>query len=179
MTRTVFCQKQQIETEGLPFVPWPGPLGKRVFADESDRLTLNAIIHPRIQQAVAARTQALEERKSALLREADKAALQAVDVTLPGDAHQPGTLHPITQLLDRAIQIFRRMGFALADGPDIETEWACFDALNTPGISKTQVARSVHPVVLDTAPLPTFSPGTRPTASAWRACRLRCRSSCR
>jgi dephospho-CoA kinase len=37
-------------------------LGKRVFADESDRLTLNAIIHPRIQQAVAARTQALEER---------------------------------------------------------------------------------------------------------------------
>ena len=43
-----------------------------------------------------------------------------------------GALHPITQLLDRAIQIFRRMGFALADGPDIETEWHCFDALNTP-----------------------------------------------
>ena len=39
---------------------------------------------------------------------------------------------PITQLLDRTIAIFRRMGFALADGPDIETEWHCFDALNTP-----------------------------------------------
>ena len=34
--------------------------------------------------------------------------------------------------MDRAISIFRRMGFALADGPDIETEWHCFDALNTP-----------------------------------------------
>jgi phenylalanyl-tRNA synthetase alpha chain len=35
-------------------------------------------------------------------------------------------------MLDRAIAIFRRMGFALADGPDIEDEWHCFDALNTP-----------------------------------------------
>ena len=41
-------------------------------------------------------------------------------------------LHPLTQMLDRGIAIFRRMGFALADGPDIETEWHCFDALNTP-----------------------------------------------
>jgi phenylalanyl-tRNA synthetase alpha chain len=35
-------------------------------------------------------------------------------------------------LVDRAVQIFRRLGFAIADGPDIETEWHCFDALNTP-----------------------------------------------
>jgi phenylalanyl-tRNA synthetase alpha chain len=75
---------------------------------------------------------ALDERKSALLAEADKQAFSVIDVTLPGVAHRPGTLHPITQLQDRAIQVFRRMGFALADGPDIETEWHCFDALNTP-----------------------------------------------
>jgi phenylalanyl-tRNA synthetase alpha chain len=43
-----------------------------------------------------------------------------------------GALHPLTQILERSIQIFRRMGFALADGPDIEDEWHCFDALNTP-----------------------------------------------
>ena len=43
-----------------------------------------------------------------------------------------GSLHPLTQILDRGIQVFRRMGFALADGPDIEDEWHCFDALNTP-----------------------------------------------
>ena len=38
---------------------------------------------------------------------------------------------PLTQMLDRAIGLFRRMGFALAEGPDVEDEWHCFDALNT------------------------------------------------
>ncbi len=77
-------------------------------------------------------TGALDERKAALQANADKAAFAGIDVTLPGTAHRVGTLHPITQLLDRTVAIFRRMGFALADGPDIETEWHCFDALNTP-----------------------------------------------
>ncbi|HEX8294878.1 MAG TPA: phenylalanine--tRNA ligase subunit alpha [Chthoniobacteraceae bacterium] len=77
-------------------------------------------------------TAALEDRKAALLADVDQAAFANVDVTLPGIAPQLGTLHPITQLLDRTVQIFRRMGFALADGPDIEDEWHCFDALNTP-----------------------------------------------
>ena len=43
-----------------------------------------------------------------------------------------GSFHPLTQMRERSIEIFRRMGFALADGPDIEDEWHCFDALNTP-----------------------------------------------
>jgi phenylalanyl-tRNA synthetase alpha chain len=83
----------------------------------------------------AAVTAALDERKAALQGDADKAAFAGVDVTLPGTPSGfagKGTLHPITQLLDRTIAIFRRMGFALADGPDIETEFHCFDALNTP-----------------------------------------------
>jgi phenylalanyl-tRNA synthetase alpha chain len=82
-----------------------------------------------VRQAV---TSAIEERKAALLADSDQAAFSGVDVTLPGTAPAVGTLHPITQLLDRAVQIFRRMGFALADGPDIEDEFHCFDALNTP-----------------------------------------------
>ncbi len=77
-------------------------------------------------------TTALDERKAAILSDADRKAFACVDVTLPGVATRLGTLHPITQLQDRAVQIFRRMGFALADGPDIETEFHCFDALNTP-----------------------------------------------
>ena len=77
-------------------------------------------------------TAALDERKAGLQANADKAAFAGVDVTLPGIVPRVGTLHPITQLLDRAVGIFRRMGFALADGPDIETEFHCFDALNTP-----------------------------------------------
>jgi phenylalanyl-tRNA synthetase alpha chain len=55
-----------------------------------------------------------------------------IDLSLPGTPHERGALHPLTQMLDRSIAIFRRMGFALAEGPDIETEWHCFDALNTP-----------------------------------------------
>lgn len=77
-------------------------------------------------------TAALEAREKALADEADAAALAGIDLTLPGDAAPLGSIHPLTQLLDRAVRIFRRMGFALADGPDIETEWHCFDALNTP-----------------------------------------------
>jgi phenylalanyl-tRNA synthetase alpha chain len=77
-------------------------------------------------------TAALDERKAGLQANADKAAFAGIDVTLPGIVPRVGTLHPITQLLDRAVSIFRRMGFALADGPDIETEFHCFDALNTP-----------------------------------------------
>ena len=56
-----------------------------------------------------------------------------MDVSLPGTPALPiGSLHPLTQLLERTVTIFRRLGFALADGPDIEDEFHCFDALNTP-----------------------------------------------
>jgi phenylalanyl-tRNA synthetase alpha chain len=77
-------------------------------------------------------TAALDVRKAELAAQADSRAFAGVDVSLPGIGARRGSWHPITQLQDRAIQIFRRMGFALADGPDIETEWHCFDALNTP-----------------------------------------------
>jgi phenylalanyl-tRNA synthetase, alpha subunit len=77
-------------------------------------------------------TAALESAVQAIADAADNAALADIDVTLPGIAPAQGSIHPLTQLLDRAVRIFRRMGFALADGPDIETEWHCFDALNTP-----------------------------------------------
>jgi phenylalanyl-tRNA synthetase alpha chain len=55
-----------------------------------------------------------------------------IDVTLPGRRHRLGHLHPLTQIFERAVDIFRRMGFAVEDGPEIEDEWHCFDALNTP-----------------------------------------------
>jgi phenylalanyl-tRNA synthetase alpha chain len=77
-------------------------------------------------------TTALDARKAALQEARDAAASAGIDTTLPGIPAWRGGLHPMTLLLDRTVQIFRRMGFALADGPDIETEWHCFDALNTP-----------------------------------------------
>lgn len=73
------------------------------------------------------------ERRAEQLRSAkEAAALANVDITLPGTSHELGTLHPLTQMLERSVEIFRRMGFAIADGPDVDDEWHCFDALNTP-----------------------------------------------
>jgi phenylalanyl-tRNA synthetase alpha chain len=77
-------------------------------------------------------TAALDEKETALTALADTAALSVIDASLPGTGLEAGSLHPLTLLVDRAVQIFRRLGFAIADGPDMETEWHCFDALNTP-----------------------------------------------
>ena len=77
-------------------------------------------------------TAAIEQRAKEFRAKKESAALTQLDISLPGTPLEGGSLHPLTQMLDRAITIFRRMGFALADGPDIETEWHCFDALNTP-----------------------------------------------
>jgi len=77
-------------------------------------------------------TAALEEKQTALVEQEDRRRFAGIDVTMPGIVPSLGALHPLTQLLDRAVAIFRRMGFAIADGPDVETEWHCFDALNTP-----------------------------------------------
>ncbi|MFM8457863.1 MAG: phenylalanine--tRNA ligase subunit alpha, partial [Chthoniobacterales bacterium] len=77
-------------------------------------------------------TGALDSRTAELSAAAEEAELSQIDPTLPGRARAVGSLHPLQHLQRRAVEIFRRMGFALAEGPDIETEWHCFDALNTP-----------------------------------------------
>ncbi len=99
--------------------------------------------------------QTIESRTGQFRSQKESGALSEIDVTLPGigrsgysgyggyarsgaggysgySAKEIGSLHPLTQMLERSIQIFRRMGFALADGPDVEDEWHCFDALNMP-----------------------------------------------
>jgi phenylalanyl-tRNA synthetase alpha chain len=54
------------------------------------------------------------------------------DLTQPGQWQGLGTRHPITQITDRITGIFQTLGFTVADGPDVETVWNNFDALNTP-----------------------------------------------
>ena len=78
-------------------------------------------------------TGGLTSRQRALQEAADAKVADGIDITLPGRIG-PGTgsLHPLTQIRDLAVRTLRRMGFALADGPEVETEWHCFDALNTP-----------------------------------------------
>jgi phenylalanyl-tRNA synthetase alpha chain len=77
-------------------------------------------------------TAAVKERKAALEAGTRPALEAGFDYSLPGRWPRQGRLHPITQLIDRTSAIFRRMGFVVADGPDIETEYYNFDALNTP-----------------------------------------------
>jgi phenylalanyl-tRNA synthetase alpha chain len=101
--------------------------GMRTVSKE-DKPRLGKLLND-VRNAVNA---ALDARKAALASAADERAFANVDLTLPGVSAPLGSLHPITQLQDRAVQIFRRMGFALAEGPDVETEWHNFDALNTP-----------------------------------------------
>ena len=77
-------------------------------------------------------TAAVAERKAALETAAKAAKAGAFDLSLPGRWARRGRLHPIQQLIDKTSAIFRRMGFTVADGPDVETEYYNFDALNTP-----------------------------------------------
>ena len=77
-------------------------------------------------------TSVIEAKQAGLADEAEKKSVQGIDLTLPSRPLPAGAVHPLTQVKDRAIQALRRMGFALADGPEIETEFHCFDALNTP-----------------------------------------------
>jgi phenylalanyl-tRNA synthetase alpha chain len=74
---------------------------------------------------------ALTERRGELEL---KAALpkEPTDFTLPGRRRPLGKLHPLTQVTEDIVRSFRKIGFVAADGPEIEDEYHCFDALNTP-----------------------------------------------
>src|SRR5216110_695389 len=77
-----------------------------------------------LEAALAARREELE-LKAAL-------PMEPTDFTLPGRRRSLGKLHPLTQVTDDIVRSFRKIGFAVADGPEVEDEYHCFDALNTP-----------------------------------------------
>jgi phenylalanyl-tRNA synthetase alpha chain len=88
---------------------------------------LNAL-KDEINAALAARKQALADAAlDARLRE------EWLDVTLPGRPRRAGTIHPVSQVTEEVTAIFADMGFAVAEGPQIESDWYNFDALNIPG----------------------------------------------
>ena len=86
---------------------------------------------------------AIAARKDALEQVAFEARLSAdrVDVTLPGRNGSRGNLHPITIAMERICDIFARLGFERADGPEIEDDWHNFGALNFP---EDHPARTMH-----------------------------------
>ncbi len=77
---------------------------------------------------------AVEERLVFLRKRATKEALKGekVDITLPGRRMPVGKRHPLTQVMDDVVGIFTRIGYSVADGPEIETDYYNFEALNIP-----------------------------------------------
>ena len=89
-----------------------------------------------IEAALTARRRALQEAELQAQLKAE-----ALDVTLPGRQRGQGGLHPVSLTLERIQGIFGSMGFDVAEGPEIETDWFNFTALNTP---EDHPARSMH-----------------------------------
>jgi phenylalanyl-tRNA synthetase alpha chain len=103
-----------------------------------------------LKQAVEARWAMYEESARDRLPEG------AVDVTLPGRVPALGHRHPLTTVRDRLEEIFTRMGFAVVEGPEVEDEWHCFDALNMPS---EHPARDMQDTLYLATPLPGLDGG--------------------
>jgi phenylalanyl-tRNA synthetase alpha chain len=89
-----------------------------------------------IGEALSARKIALDE-----IVLSARLAAETIDVTLPGRDAARGGLHPVTRTLERITEIFGRLGYELADGPEIEDDWHNFEALNFP---PHHPARAMH-----------------------------------
>ena len=96
-----------------------------------------------INKAKQAIEAALNDRRQALsdLELQTQLQAEALDVTVPGRQRGVGGLHPVSLTLERIEALFGSMGFDVADGPEIETDWFNFTALNTPA---DHPARSMH-----------------------------------
>ena len=88
----------------------------------------------RVNAVKEALTAALEARRAALEAAALEARLasERIDVSLPARPAESGLIHPISRAMDEIAAIFGAMGFTVAEGPDIETDWHNFGALNIP-----------------------------------------------
>jgi phenylalanyl-tRNA synthetase alpha chain len=98
--------------------------------DPDERKAEGARINVAKQQVEAALTARREALAELLLNQ--RLAAEAVDVTLPGRGQGVGSLHPVMRTWERVERIFGSIGFDVADGPEIETDWYNFTALNSP-----------------------------------------------
>ncbi len=97
-------------------------------ADPAERPAIGRIANELKQELAAL----LEARRAEVRTQTAAGQAPAFDDTLPGQWRPLGSQHPISRIIEEAIRIFATLGFTVADGPDIETEYYNFDALNTP-----------------------------------------------
>ncbi len=104
-----------------------------------EKKTQGALIN-KVKQGIEEALQARRMQMQAAELERQLQA-EALDVTLPGRAQHKGGLHPVSMTMERIERVFSSMGFEVAKGPEIETDWFNFTALNTP---QNHPARSMH-----------------------------------
>jgi phenylalanyl-tRNA synthetase alpha chain len=99
---------------------------------------LDKSLRPKIGQLANVVKQKIEERHEEKRKHlydqslTERLSEEAIDVTVPGTRLPVGHMHPLTQISEEIINIFATMGFVVADGPEVETDYYNFDALNTP-----------------------------------------------
>ena len=104
-----------------------GGMGK---LDAADRPRIGALAND-VKEALQAH---LDEKRTALQTAEIQAKLEAetIDVTMPATYRPQGRTHPLTSTIERAIDIFVGLGYTVAEGPEMETDYYNFEALNTP-----------------------------------------------
>jgi phenylalanyl-tRNA synthetase alpha chain len=125
---------EALETARVEFLGRKGPLanlGKEMgrLAPE-DRAKIGKLLNA-VKQNLETK---YEARRSGFERAAMDARLERewLDLTMPAPGTRPGSLHPLTQIQQELEAFFTSLGFAIVDGPEVETEWYNFDALNIP-----------------------------------------------
>lgn len=122
--------KEAVETFRLKYISRKGSISelfeelKKVSAEEKKKIgkVLNEL-----KQSAEAKLTALQDTL-----ESNQTTTTEIDLTLPPVPNKIGTLHPLTLTKNRIIEIFERLGFNVADGPEIEDDWHNFSALNFP-----------------------------------------------
>ncbi|TDJ58651.1 MAG: phenylalanine--tRNA ligase subunit alpha [Nitrospina sp.] len=117
--RTDFLGKKGCVTETLKAMRGLPPEEKRAVGKHVNQL--KAHVESRIK-----------EKTAELAGQSQGQGAGAFDATLPGRQGPPGTLHPITQVMDEIIAVFSSLGFEVAEGPEIESDYYNFEALNMP-----------------------------------------------
>ncbi len=96
----------------------------------ADRPTMGAFLNVIKDEIELRISQALKAARAA--DRSRRAASELIDVTIPGRRPELGHLHPVTQVMDELIEVFRSLGFSVAEGPEIEDDYHNFEALNFP-----------------------------------------------
>ena len=125
---------EELEAANIAVLGRKSPLGEVQRAlgalEEAQRRELGKAVN----DARTELTDAFEARRDALSVDAESALLaaDAVDMTLPGRRRPDGSLHPLTLVEDEIVGLFLRLGYRVAEGPEIEDDWHNFQALNIP-----------------------------------------------